>query len=534
MFREVTAPASNSSRWKSITICTGASASTLQDIKVPESCGGYSYLDSGLAASGVRNRFIYWRTYQDVLELVEESMDTTLSGNMVRYRFQDSPILPGVSIHEVRGNVVVLVPTVASIHRLVFPHPSQMVRQQTFVLTEQVTSSIFYDVSMPDDPRNQYLLAPGGSINAQLVRAASCVQEDGHTLFAVATTTGTILLVTMPPLGVNGTILQQEMSCSSVMKKLWNGLIPGNMRGGQPAGESAVSLDFVFLGSDVYIFTACRDFRMRVWSTKTKECVLVENLLDFTSKEAEDAGNPVSYSGSGHVLKTILGGNPGNVCVFLSLQNQAKFVFLSPVIKNNRLKMEHLTTLDKSPLEDLVDFVVTEEFLLSLWTTQTGDTQVLAVPLAQQDRNQVLEWESVHLSQELDQVVVPQNRDPREFFLAKIFSPGLFSAQDIIRALSVYRRCAAPAVESEAFFNMAALREEVTNAVDTEIRNSVSDYEIQEEEYVDIQREQWEKLYSCCCQYNQVGGKPKGLFADPITGLFGIIKKVSLLTFCVL
>lgn len=534
MFREVTAPANNSSRWKSITICTGASASTLQDIKVPESCGGYSYLNSGVAASGVRNRFIYWRTYEDVLELVEQSMDSTLSGNMVRYRFQDSPVLPSVSIHEIGGKVVVLVPTVASIHRLVFPHPSRMVRQQTFVLTEQVTSSIFYDASLPDDPKNQFLLAPGGSINAQLMRAASCVKEDGHALFAMATTTGRIFLVTMPPLGSSGAVMQQEMSCSSVMKKLWNGLIPGAMRGNEPAGETALSLELLFLGSDVYIFTACRDLRMRVWSTKTKECVLVENLLDFTSEEAEDTSNPVAHSGSGHVLKTVLGGNSSNICVFLSLQKVSKFVFLSPVVKKGRLKMEHLTTLDKSPLEDLVDFVVTETFLMSLWTTQAGETQVLAIPLSHQDENEMPKWEPVYLSQELEHVVVPQNRDPREFFLAKIFSPGLFSAQDIIRALSVYRRCAAPAVESEAFFNMTALKEEVTNAVDTEIRNSVSDFEIQEEAYVDIQREQWEKLYSCCCQYNQVGGKAKGLFADPNTGLFGIIKKstFSVLRLC--
>ncbi|RUS77937.1 hypothetical protein EGW08_014311 [Elysia chlorotica] len=525
MFREVTVPANNSSRWKSITICTGASASTLQDIKVPESCGGYSYLDSGLAASGARNRFIYWRTYQDVLELVEESMDTTLSGNMVRYRFQDSPILPNVSIHESRGSVVVLVPTVASIHRLVFPHPSRMVRQQTFVLTQQVTSSIFYDASLPDDQKNQFLLAPGGSINAQLVRAASFVTEEGHALFAMATTTGTILLVTMPPLGIDGAIVQQELSCSSVMKKLWKGLIPGTMRGNQPAGESALSLELMLFGSDVYVFTACRDFRIRVWSTKTKECVLVENLLDYTSEEAEDSANPVSYSGSGHVLKTVLGGNSNGICIYLSLTDKMKFVFLTPVVINGRLKMEHLTTLAKSPLEDLVDFVVTDTFLLSLWTTQAGDTQVQAISLAQQEDSQISEWESVHLSEALDQVIVPQNRDPREFFLTKIFSPGLFSAQDIVRALSVYRRCAAPAVESEAFFNMCALQEEVTNAVDTEIRNSVSDYEVEEEAYMDIQREQWEKFYSCCYQYNQVGGKAKGLFADPITGLFGIIKK---------
>lgn len=69
------------------------------------------------------------RTYQDILELVEESLDLTLSGNLVRYRFQDTPILPKVTVHESHGSVVVLVATVASVHRLVFPHPNQLTRQ---------------------------------------------------------------------------------------------------------------------------------------------------------------------------------------------------------------------------------------------------------------------------------------------------------------------------------------------------------------------------------------------------------------------
>ena len=38
----------------------GASASTLQDIKIPDSCGGFTYIDSGISQTTVRNRFIYW------------------------------------------------------------------------------------------------------------------------------------------------------------------------------------------------------------------------------------------------------------------------------------------------------------------------------------------------------------------------------------------------------------------------------------------------------------------------------------------
>jgi hypothetical protein len=46
------------------------------------------YEDSGSLET--RNRFIVWRTSHDGLELVETSMDSTLTGNRVKYRFQVS------------------------------------------------------------------------------------------------------------------------------------------------------------------------------------------------------------------------------------------------------------------------------------------------------------------------------------------------------------------------------------------------------------------------------------------------------------
>ncbi|BFZ03943.1 hypothetical protein BsWGS_06979 [Bradybaena similaris] len=528
MFREVSVASVSSSRWKAITICTGASASTLQDIKVPESCGGYAYRDAGVPGSSVRNRFIYWRTYQDILELVEESLDLTLSGNLVRYRFQDTPTLPKVTVHESHGSVVVLVATVASVHRLVFPHPNQLTRQQTFVLSEQNASSIFYDASLPDDPKNQVLLTPGGSINSHLLGGASCVCHDGHALFVLATNTGGLLIVKMPPVGVSGVVLQQELSCSSVMKKLWNGIIPGALRASQPAGETAVSLELMSLNGEIFVFTVCRDFRLRVWSVKSKDCVFVENLLDYTSEELDDAGTTPVANSSGHVIKAVLGENTSDLCAYLSLQNKAKFVFLTPVIDNGRIRMEHVTTLDKSPPEDLVDFVVTEDYLMSLWTTQAGDTQVLTTSLAQPEASLSSAWEPVVLAAPLDFVVVPQNRDPRDVYLERIFAPGLFAPQDIMKALSVYRRRAMPSVEVETLYNMASLKEEVSNAVDSEIRNIALEDElpeVSEDNFVQLQHEQWEKFYSGCCQYKQVRDKAKGLTADPVTGLFCIIKK---------
>jgi len=47
------------------------------------------------------------------------------------------------------------------------------------------------------------------------------------------------------------------------------------------------------------------------------------------------------------------------------------------------------------------------------------------------------EWQPVELAPSGDTVSVPECRDAREVFLEAIFQPGLFSTQDIVKALSV-------------------------------------------------------------------------------------------------
>lgn len=73
--------------------------------------------------------FYFRRINNDILELVEQSLDINLTGNSIKYKFVDTPILDGVSAHETSEHVVILVPTVCSIHRLTFTHPSQLHKQ---------------------------------------------------------------------------------------------------------------------------------------------------------------------------------------------------------------------------------------------------------------------------------------------------------------------------------------------------------------------------------------------------------------------
>ena len=78
--------------------------------------------------------------YDDILELVEHSLDVNLVGNHVRYRFQDSPVLEGVTIHETPQFVIVLLSTVSSVHRLTFPHPERINKQVNKYLIHTASS----------------------------------------------------------------------------------------------------------------------------------------------------------------------------------------------------------------------------------------------------------------------------------------------------------------------------------------------------------------------------------------------------------
>ena len=60
------------------------------------------------------------------MELIEISLNYDLVGNRVKYKFVDTPLLPGITVHESWGNVVILVPTVGSVHKLSFPHPGKL------------------------------------------------------------------------------------------------------------------------------------------------------------------------------------------------------------------------------------------------------------------------------------------------------------------------------------------------------------------------------------------------------------------------
>lgn len=533
LYREVARTQTYGASWKEITVNTGGSDSTLQDIKVSNTSGGYAYQDSTEPNSAASNRFIYWRTTGDILELVEQSLDYNLVGSHVRYRFQDTPLLGGTSVHEHQGKVIILVTTVASVHRLVFPHPNKIHRPDTtyFRYSEESKAlSVFTEASLTSaqDSKNFHMVNPGGSLTSQLHCAATCLNSEGQAVFAFATGLGTILLFCMPALDEPGEVTRFELCQSSMMQKLWSGWVPNIIKGNVEAAEKTLGMAMVTLDDEVFIFCVCKDHKLRWWSTKTHECVMVCNLLDFTPDRVQP--QPPSVGAPGHTIKQVI--REGNcyplLCIHLCFPDRNQFCFLEPINNDGRYQIQNIGSLF-GPAEDLTDFCVTSEHLWTLWSSTSGEP-VARMAFFPSDQLPGKEWKDVILRPpETADLWIPSHRDPRDVYMEKIFYPGCFSVQDIIRALNVYRRSVHSRQEN---ISMGNLKEEVTNAVEAEIRNAAMDYQLHEEEYCQLQLEHWAKFYSCCVQYQEVDSKCLGLFADNQSGLVCCIRKSHLTYFC--
>ncbi|KAI0231198.1 nucleoporin 160 [Lamellibrachia satsuma] len=138
----------------------------------------------------------------------------------------------------------------------------------------------------------------------------------------------------------------------------------------------------------------------------------------------------------------------------------------------------------------------------------------------------ILNWLTVLMEPaERSNLEIPNHVDPREAYVAQIFSPGRFSTLAILKACNIYRRCLDTAqLPDAASIPVSALKAEVLTIIEHEIQVAASEYEMAEEEYYQLQLEQWSRFYSCCLQYQEQGTRALGIFVDGITGMVSIVK----------
>ncbi|XP_011502430.1 PREDICTED: nuclear pore complex protein Nup160 homolog [Ceratosolen solmsi marchali] len=519
-YREIIPDQTWPEKWKEIILNTGGSQSTLQDIKVPERAGGYCYKDS--TKYFTRNRFIFWRIIHDVLELVEHSLDVNLINSRIRYKFTDTPILDGISVHETINSVIILIVTVSSIHKLSFPHPSKVEKQEEILLShvDVTLQSIFSEILISNtrDPHIFRLIPNASSTNSPVAHAAASwltiPQEEA--VFVIAYNSGMIQLVRMDT--VTGLVHSSELKHESIVPRFLSGIATA-FRGRALEIEAAMSLVIHPIENDIYLFALCREGHLRMWSCNKTQCMVVVDVAINNRVPVQ------SYQNHG-LKKTVNTQNELFLCTYLKLDIRSEFCIWKLIQECGGFKLARVCTLYGSE-QHLVDFSFTLTRLWATWRTTDIDTIAVThtkLPLPNSQYN--YEWESAVLIHppDKDYIISDSGTDPRQAYINYIFHPGQFSLLNISRALNIYQRSN---FLSDVKLSLTLLKERVCMAVEAEIQNEVMDYELKDEEYLEIVNRCWSKFYSCVLQYHSNGSRPVGLLLLPnVCGII-LLKKSS-------
>uniref|UniRef100_A0A8C1TAD7 Nucleoporin 160 n=1 Tax=Cyprinus carpio TaxID=7962 RepID=A0A8C1TAD7_CYPCA len=473
-------------------------------VKYADSAGGFSYEDSGKLLSVTSNRFIHWSTSGDTVQFVEQSLDTNLLNNAVRLRIPNCLLLPGgVCIQETFNNVIILIVTSQSVHRLVLPHPSHMYRSD--LVTELQMQSIFTDIGKLNlnEPAHSYVLpfAQGTQTSAPSTSAA-WISHQGEALFALASPSGAITVVTLPAHDQDGTVSILELKQSSMMQRL-AGWMPTAIRGDQSISDLAISLAVHQLEDDTFIFALCQDHKLRMWSLKHQMCLLVTDMLDYMPA---GRGEVKASPAQAHKLRLFFSSSIGLcLAIYLAVPKRSQFCVLQLVAsENNRYSLDHISTLF-STQETLVDFVLTATDIWAVWLDNDNQTVAKYISF---EHNTTGTWNQVFVQPSPEEEVhVGEDQDPR-----------------------IYKR----GTERYSDLSWEELKKEVTVTVENELQGSVTEYEFCQEDYRLLQVEFWSKFYACCLQYQDVLSTPLALHISPATAMVCILKKgfVSFLLPC--
>ncbi|XP_053606276.1 nuclear pore complex protein Nup160 homolog isoform X2 [Plodia interpunctella] len=494
-FKEITPNYNIPEKWKEVILNTGGTHSTLQDIKLPQKAGGYWYKDSKKV--NTRNRFLYWQTTSDAIEISESSLDTNLTGSNLRCKVAPgTPPLSNIMAYERLSTreVVILAATVSSVHRLIFPHPESFDKKSTFGSMSTSSPSIFHDTSSVNSPNNYFILNQYSNATTGVAHTcSSLLRDNGEAVFALAfghSGEGGVLLVKLP---ISGNAVTMVLKRESTVPRFLSG-ITGALRGKTDGVETyGVVLTYNL------VVAICGDACLRAWAL-------------------DDGGAPVAVSPPisqnlvrpkppphGHMLQKTTGLDGSVILVaYLSFPNECEFV----VIKMHdagasAVRFSHICRLF-GPQLDLLDYTIGygegNNVIWALWSQPDGETVITSSCLGVE-----ASWRAVGRGEALPPL--PALASAR-LYRDHLMAPGLFPPAVLSKALRIYRRTWGnneTSVESD-------LGEAALSAVQARVRQLAARQAAPDHKH--LMHKCWSDLYSWCVQYMEGLQKPLGLMVS--------------------
>lgn len=487
---ELASPQILDGKWRELNFDIATDQNTLQNLDRPETGGGYVYKDAKQVGSPTHNRFIYWRAANDLLELVEISTEMILDGGQVRIRFANSPVISNINVIEFSDHIVILVATLTSVHRIHLPHPKITNKS----VLNDLTSEVLFD------PSSYYILNQQQSVNPQQPLCAASWQDEDLVRCAVSFPDSSILIITFG--GYIHPISVAEIKQTGIIGRLWSRM-PQLLSRTQNDCENSVFIIVPYIhteSGDVLLFTLCKDCKIRVFSTNTKECIITHSLIPHQS---------FSQSFANHTSQVIelpmMRISQSNVIVYLD-QERPEFVFLSHNYSDGVHELKEIITISNTPnWEKLIDFAVTGRKIWALSEVSGTERALcyrnLADVIGSSDttRDTIEDiWESVNVADELDSSSVRN-------YVAEIFWRNRFSIATIQKALAgvvktdVPKNCTMETLEQFAFTRIADQNQE----------------------------EAWARFYDYCLQNHISANKNIGLVVNQEESVISIIKRTS-------
>ncbi|XP_018016470.1 nuclear pore complex protein Nup160 isoform X2 [Hyalella azteca] len=498
-------------KWRSVIINTGASQSTLQDIKVPAYGGGYAYKGSSALSS---NRYIFWRVTDDIIELWEECLSFDLVQNYVSLRIVGLPILEGVSAHESSGrHVRLLVATIASTHCFTLPHPDTLKLGESKGAPQP---SILRDLEQNClvDTHSMHLLSSPALEVGRIHACCSAVCGD-RAVFLFGAPAAALLVISMdpnarhpPPPGAVDSTSVTLVKNNSLVNRLFLGFVPGVFKAGESGRVSSLCCVVLRNGKQqqAYGVGVCGDARLRLWCLQRSDCVIVRDTAEDTGETAAAGG------GEGHrVVCRPMGDGSAVVAVWLSFVDRHLLLLYrltSPGSSDAASavpQLAHLRTLFP-PQQRLVDLQLTDVDVWTLWTDTNSDSEVMHCPIELQQETDAVAGAGglqAACAQPAPPKTVPladPALDPKEVYLQTLFLPNTFSRSCLTRALAIYGRSGSDQTPQDAVEE--TLRQQLENS---------SPHDAGPQERYDLALDVWETFYNHVLEYHQVGRKSLGL-----------------------
>lgn len=479
-------------KWRELTFDLASDQNILQDLITPEAGGGYVYREAHIAGSATHNRYIYWRTFSDVLELVEISTEKVLDGNQVKIKFSNSSVISSINVIEFSDSIVLIVATSGSVHHWDLQHPKLTNKSILHDLKDDVlfNSSNYYILNTNHTPLN------GGG---QQPICATSWHDKMFVKCALSFPDSSLLIVQFSR--NTHQVTTSEIKQTGIIGRLWSRM-PNLLARNQHDCDNAVFYCASYnhpAVEDVLLFTLCRDWKIRVFSTSTKECVHTYNVIPQSSFSQSFASHHTANITAEQPMMKMFG---SHIVIYLT-ENQPEFVVLKYTFEEGVHQVKEVATLETPHWEKLIDFSLTKNNIWALANARETESTLCYINIKNviSETDSELgdlqgEWTSVNFGDDFDMVNVKNH-------VAEIFWRNRFSVATIQKALvgivgpSIPKNCSIEALEEIAH----------TRIVDGD------------------QVEAWTRFYNYCLQNHHTANKSIGLVASSDECLISIIKR---------